>query len=263
MVCLDEMGPESAKSFAGQQLIDATTRPAERAKQEIDYGRRGKGYIFGAFQPATGEAFTGPYAAGPPPTGCLPGADRRLDPARRRAGLCHPRQPQHAPRHRCPALRAGPSALGVRLPAHIRRLSRISIEPWWKILRSLALKGRRFETWEDICRAVRAATTYWNAHRHPFVWGRRRRHRPRRAPASPVAISRMNLPDAPHRAQSRWQAGGTCATAVSVTSTGMRTATGSTWTLSTSSAPGAVQSAERGGPGAYYAPRLDVRSTPT
>jgi DDE superfamily endonuclease len=34
----------------------------ERAKQEIDYGRRGKGYIFGAFQPATGEAFTQDYA---------------------------------------------------------------------------------------------------------------------------------------------------------------------------------------------------------
>ena len=24
------------------------------------------------------------------------------------------------------------------------------IEPWWKILRSLALKGRRFETWPEI-----------------------------------------------------------------------------------------------------------------
>ena len=34
---------------------------AQRAKQEIDYGRRGKGYIFGAFRPATGEAFTRPY----------------------------------------------------------------------------------------------------------------------------------------------------------------------------------------------------------
>jgi hypothetical protein len=25
------------------------------------------------------------------------------------------------------------------------------IEPWWKILRSLALTGRRFETWDDTC----------------------------------------------------------------------------------------------------------------
>jgi transposase len=56
------------------------------------------------------------------------------------------------------------------------------IEPWWKILRSLALKGQRFETWEEICQAVAAATSYWNVHRHPFVWGRRRRHQPRRQP---------------------------------------------------------------------------------
>ena len=54
------------------------------------------------------------------------------------------------------------------------------IEPWWKILRSLALKGRRFETWDELCQAIREATAYWNAHRHPFVWGRRRRHQPRR-----------------------------------------------------------------------------------
>jgi transposase len=49
------------------------------------------------------------------------------------------------------------------------------IEPWWKVLRSLALKGRRFETWQDVCNAVRAATDYWNQHRHPFRWGRKRK----------------------------------------------------------------------------------------
>ena len=48
------------------------------------------------------------------------------------------------------------------------------------MLRSLAPKGRRFETWEQVCDAVHEATSYWNAHRHPFIWGRRRRHRPRR-----------------------------------------------------------------------------------
>jgi transposase len=56
------------------------------------------------------------------------------------------------------------------------------IEPWWKILRSLALTGRRFESWQELCQAVAASTAYWNAHRHPFVWGHRRRHRPRRQP---------------------------------------------------------------------------------
>jgi hypothetical protein len=54
------------------------------------------------------------------------------------------------------------------------------IEAWRKILRSLALKGRRFETREQVCDAVRAAAAYRNAHRHPFIWGRRRRHRLRR-----------------------------------------------------------------------------------
>jgi hypothetical protein len=47
-------------------------------------------------------------------------------------------------------------------------------------LRSLALKGRRFATWDDICQAIRDATASWNKHRHPFIWGRRRRHRPSR-----------------------------------------------------------------------------------
>jgi hypothetical protein len=66
VICLDQMGPEAAKSFPGQQLVRTASvteqqPPAERARQEIDYGRRGKGYIFGAFRPGTGEAFTQPY----------------------------------------------------------------------------------------------------------------------------------------------------------------------------------------------------------
>jgi transposase len=56
------------------------------------------------------------------------------------------------------------------------------IEPWWTILRSLALAGQRFETWDEVTEAVAQATDYWNAHRHPFLWGHRRRHRPRRQP---------------------------------------------------------------------------------
>ena len=68
VVCLDEMGPESAKSFPGQQLVHAQPQsdaqgqlqPAERARQEIDYGRRGKGYFFGPFIPATAAAMTRP-----------------------------------------------------------------------------------------------------------------------------------------------------------------------------------------------------------
>src|SRR3954463_15076567 len=61
------MGPTSAKSYPGVRLVPPTeTSPhgphASRAKQEIDYGRRGKGYIFGALQAPTGEVLTEPYA---------------------------------------------------------------------------------------------------------------------------------------------------------------------------------------------------------
>ena len=54
VVCQDEM--EAARSFPGQQLVKPAAPEAERAKQEIDYGRRGSGYVFGAFQPASGAA---------------------------------------------------------------------------------------------------------------------------------------------------------------------------------------------------------------
>ena len=59
VVCLDEMGPQASKSYPGQQLVRPAGPKAGRAKQEIDYGRRGvAGYVFGALQPVSGEALT-------------------------------------------------------------------------------------------------------------------------------------------------------------------------------------------------------------
>jgi hypothetical protein len=61
------MGPEAAKSWSGTRLVVAAPaaepvrRSAGRARQEIDYGRREKGYVFGALRPATGAALTPPY----------------------------------------------------------------------------------------------------------------------------------------------------------------------------------------------------------
>ena len=60
MIDIDELGPESAKSHPGVHLVPAVAVTAHgpqqpRAKQEIDYGRRGKRYIFGAIQATTGE----------------------------------------------------------------------------------------------------------------------------------------------------------------------------------------------------------------
>ena len=59
MICLDEMGPQAARSYPGRRLVKPTGPGAERARQEIDYGRRGvAGYVFGALQPASGAALT-------------------------------------------------------------------------------------------------------------------------------------------------------------------------------------------------------------
>lgn len=182
VLCLDEMGPEAAKSFAGSQLIDATVRPAERAQQAIDYGRRGAGYLFGAFPPARGAVFT--WTATRRTTAnfvaFLEQTAAWVDPEVERIYAIR----DHLSAHRATdVLRfalAHPRWEFVFQPKYAAYLN--LIEPWWKILRSLALKGRRLETWEEICAAVEGATAYWNAHRHPFVWGRRRRHQPRRQP---------------------------------------------------------------------------------
>jgi hypothetical protein len=64
-------------------------------------------------------------------------------------------------------------------------------------LRSLALKGRCFENWDEVVEAVATATTYWNNHRHPFVWGDADVIVPNVSQASPPPQVFVNLPDAP------------------------------------------------------------------
>src|SRR6476620_18685 len=64
VVCLDEMGPQSARSYPGRRVVKPAPPKAQRAKQEIDYGRRGvAGHVFGAFQPTKGDALTFLYVA--------------------------------------------------------------------------------------------------------------------------------------------------------------------------------------------------------
>jgi DDE superfamily endonuclease len=188
------MGPQASKSYPGQRLVRPAGPKAERARQEIDYGRRGvAGYVFGALQPATGAAFTLTYERRTTINWVdfLSAVESWVDPAVERVyavldnlnihsapdvllfGLLHPRwefvfQPTYA--------------------AYLNL-----IEPWWKVLRSLALKGRRFEAWAEIEQAVARATVYWNDHKHPFVWGRRRRHRPPRRPFGIAAVPKLTL----------------------------------------------------------------------
>jgi hypothetical protein len=157
-------------------------KPVQRAKLEVDYEHHGKGYVFGAFRPATGEVFTSCFTQRSranwitfldqveqwvaPDVECIyaimdnlmvhKGTDTLL------FSLAHPRWEF------------------VYQPLRAAYLN--LIEPWWKNLRSLAFSGQCFLSWEELCEAVKKATQYWNVHRHPFVWGRRRRHQVRRSP---------------------------------------------------------------------------------
>lgn len=182
MICLDEMGPERAKSFPGRRVVRTDPRDERRirATQEIDYGRRGYGYIFGAFVPATGETLTQPYDGRTTANWVdfLERVEQWLPPAVPRVYAVL----DNLAAHRAPDVLlwalAHPRWEFVFQPTYAAYLN--LIEPWWKVLRSLALNGRRFESWDELCQAVAASTRYWNAHRHPFVWGRRTRRRPAR-----------------------------------------------------------------------------------
>ena len=186
VICIDEMGPLSVRSYPGRELVRSRGEGgiAGRAKWELqlDRDRKFGGYVFGAFIPATGEAFTTTYTSRSIVTfldflekveAWIPESVGRvyaiMDNLRAHKAydvlffsLAHPRwefvfQPKYA--------------------AYLNL-----IEPWWKTLKSLAIKGRFFESWEQIEEAVARALDYWNAHRHPYIWGRRRRHRAARRP---------------------------------------------------------------------------------
>jgi hypothetical protein len=54
VLCVDEMGPVSAKTYLAPRFTSAGHRP----RVEVDYGRRGKLWVFGAFEPRTGLSLT-------------------------------------------------------------------------------------------------------------------------------------------------------------------------------------------------------------
>ena len=162
VICVDEMGPTAAKTYPAARWAE------RRPPVEADYGRRGKVWTFGAFEPQTGQALTW----------CTTGRTSAnfvtfltqlvthwtngtivliLDNLSTHKtldvllwALVHPRvrflfQPTYSP--------------WLNL-----------IEPWWKTLRSLALKGRCFLNSDEIIHAIRVATEHWNHQRHPYQW---------------------------------------------------------------------------------------------
>jgi DDE superfamily endonuclease len=176
------MGPQASKSYPGQRLVKPAGPRAERAKQEIDYGRHdAAGYVFGALQPATGAAFTATYERRTTANWVdfLGRVEAWIGAAAERVYAVVDNLNTHDGMDVLLFALAHPRWEFVFQPKYAAYLN--LIEPWWKVLRSLALKGRRFEDRAEIEQAVARASAYWNEHKHPFIWGRRRRHRtPRR-----------------------------------------------------------------------------------
>ena len=193
------MGPQSQQSHPGQRHVRPAGPKAEPARQEIDYGRRDvAGYVFGAFQPASGKAFTQTYERRTRTNRVdfLSAVEAWIDPASERVhAVVDNLNTRSAPDVLLFSL-LHPRWEFVFQPKYAAYLN--LIEPWWKIMRCLALKGRRFETWAEIAQAVERATAYWNEHKHPFIWGPRRRHRtPRRLGLAAIPVISQDLADAP------------------------------------------------------------------
>ena len=162
VVCLDEMGPVSAKTYLSHRWNE--TRPPV----EADYGRRGKVWTFGAFEPRTGQALTHCY-------------ERRTS-ANFVDFLNHVVATwtdknvlfilDNLSIHKTVDVLlwalAHPQVRFLFQPTYAPWLN--LIEPWWKTLRYLALKGRCFQLVDEITHAIAWATNHWNDQCHPYIW---------------------------------------------------------------------------------------------
>jgi transposase len=164
VICLDEMGPIAVKTYPSEEWKQGRNR----ATFEPDYGRRGKLWVHGAFEPATGQAamVLSPSRDSASHIQLLEHivvefpTDRWL--------IIEDNLSIHTSRQTRLALAAWPEVQVQFIPKYACWLN--LIEPWWKQLRSLALKGRRFETLVELTEALNAALDYWNTHRHPYHW---------------------------------------------------------------------------------------------
>ena len=163
-MCLDELGPLAVKTYPGAEWKTGECR----ATFEPDYGRRGTLWAHGAFEPASGQA-------------AIVTSTRRdsashirliekviLEFPSDRWILIEDNLSTHVSRAVKLALLAHPEIQVLFIPKYACWLN--LIEPWWKQFRSLALKGRRFETLAELETSLLNGLEYWNAHKHPYTW---------------------------------------------------------------------------------------------
>ena len=154
----------TAKTYPGEQWLQGP----HRATFEPDYGRRGKLWVHGAFEPATGEAtlLLSPMRDSRSHIQLLEKVIATF-PSKRWL-LIEDNLITHKSRDVKTALLAWPEIRIQFLPKYASWLN--LIEPWWKQLKALALKGRRFETQQQLGDALENALEYWNAHQKPYQW---------------------------------------------------------------------------------------------
>lgn len=164
MICVDEMGPEAVKDYPATRWSVEGHRPHFTPS----YERRGKLWVYGALEPATGQVITASY--------------QRRSSQETLAFLdlvdqCWPNGSIHLiwdnlSTHKTLVvwlwLQVHPRFVLHFQPTYAPWLN--LIEPWWKTLRHLALDGSAYATDEESARAIAEATDYWNLHRHPYLW---------------------------------------------------------------------------------------------
>jgi len=167
VICIDELGPLAVKTYPGEEWHLGE----HRATFEPDYGRRGKLWVHGAFEPATGQAtiLTCPGRDSASHIQLLEKAMSEF-PAERWLFI-EDNLVIHTSREVRLALASRPEIQIQFLPKYACWLN--LIEPWWKQLKSLALKGRYFEDLEHLTQALYEGLAYWNDHCHPYVWKKR------------------------------------------------------------------------------------------
>jgi len=164
---VDELGPIAVKTYPGEEW----KRGPHRATYEPDYGRRGKRWVHGAFEPATGQAAI-LISPGRDSVSHIQLLEKVItDFPSDRWLIIEDNLSIHTSRETRLALAAWPEVRIQFIPKYACWLN--LIEPWWKQLRSLALKGKRFETLDELTGDLIRALEYWNAHRHPYRWKKR------------------------------------------------------------------------------------------
>ena len=164
IVCIDELGPLAVKTYPGEEWHQGN----HRGTFEPDYGRRGKLWVHGAFEPATGQA-TILISQGRNSASHIQLLEKvMIEFPSERWLFIEDNLVIHASREVKLALASHNEIQIQFLPKYACWLN--LIEPWWKQLKSLALKGRRFEDLEQMTKSLLDGLEFWNNHRHPYAW---------------------------------------------------------------------------------------------